>query len=344
MVYPDVSGVAVRYTKGRTRLNRCGMGANVKENTIIIRMAGGLGNQMFQYALYLKLCSQGKEVKFDDINEYRHDNARPIMLSVFGINYPRAAWDEIVEITDGSMKILHRIRRKLTGRKTLEYREKNDSYDPQALTIAPAYLTGYYQSEKYFKDIEEQVREVFTFPERSQMHLPEGLDQKIGTYVYMIEHTEAISIHIRRGDYLLVDDVFGGICTDAYYEQAIAYMLEKCENPVFYVFSNDLKWIRAWIKERYLNQGDEQAEEELDRRFCFIEETTEHTGFLDMMMMSKCKHHIIANSSFSWWGAWLNNSPDKCIVAPSKWLNSSGCQDVHTDHMIKINAEGEICE
>ena len=82
----------------------------------IIRMSGGLGNQMFQYALYLKLRSMGKEVKFDDINEYRGENTRPIMLAVFGIDYPRATWDEIIEFTDGSMNPLKRIRRKIFGR------------------------------------------------------------------------------------------------------------------------------------------------------------------------------------------------------------------------------------
>ena len=89
----------------------------------IIRMSGGLGNQMFQYALYLKLRSLGKEVKFDDINEYRSEGARPIMLALFGIDYPRATWNEIVEFTDGSMEPLKRIRRKLFGRRAIEYYE-----------------------------------------------------------------------------------------------------------------------------------------------------------------------------------------------------------------------------
>lgn len=87
----------------------------------IIRMTGGLGNQMFQYALYLKLKYQGKEVKFDDITEYEGREARPILLWVFGIEYPRASRDEINEITDGFMKLTHRVRRKLFGRKSLEY-------------------------------------------------------------------------------------------------------------------------------------------------------------------------------------------------------------------------------
>lgn len=305
---------------------------------VIIRMSGGLGNQMFQYALYLKLSSQGKTVKFDDINEYRHDNARPIMLSVFGIDYPRASWGEIIEWTDGSLKISHRIRRKLFGRKSLEKKEKDCNFDPTLLEQDPVYLSGWFQSEKYFKDIEEEIRKTFTFPNRLTMHLPADLEQHIGTYQFMIERTQAISVHIRRGDYLLADEVYGGICTSAYYETAIAYLKARYPGAVFYVFSNDLKWAKHWLESRYC-KGEER---ELPQQFCLIEETTEHTGFLDMMLMSKCKHHILANSSFSWWGAWLNPSPEKTIIAPSCWFQNQECKDIYTKGMIKVSPEGKL--
>jgi hypothetical protein len=303
---------------------------------VIIRMTGGLGNQMFQYALYLKLTSQGKEVKFDDIKEYRHDNARPIMLSVFGIEYPRASWEEIVEYTDSSLKIMHRIHRKLRGSKSLEIREKDANFDPKLLEHDPAYLAGWFQSEKYFKDIEADVRRTFTFPSRVSMNLPTDLEQRIGTYQYMIEHTEAISVHVRRGDYLLADEVYGGICTEAYYEKAIAYMRDKYPQAIFYIFSNEIKWVKKWLESLYL----EPDETELDAKFCLIQETTEHTGFLDMMLMSKCKHHIIANSSFSWWASYLNANPEKTIIAPEKWSNNRDFTDIFTDEMIRISAKG----
>ncbi len=305
---------------------------------VIIRMSGGLGNQMFQYALYLKLCSQGKTVKFDDIKEYRHDNARPIMLSVFGIDYPRASWDEITAMTDGSLKMSHRIRRKLFGRRSLEIKEIDNNFDSKLLEHDPAYLSGWFQSEKYFKDIEDEVRRVFTFPERSVMHLPADLDQHIGTYQYMIDNSEAISVHIRRGDYLLADERYGGICTDRYYETAIAYMKTRYPNAYFYVFSNDVKWAKNWLEARYRQPG----EAELPEQFTIIEETTEHTGFLDMMLMSRCHHHIIANSSFSWWASWINHRKDKCIIAPAKWFNNHECNDIFTPGMIKVAADGRL--
>ena len=99
---------------------------------IIIQMSGGLGNQMFQYALGMKLQSMGKEVKFDDINEYREERARPIMLAAFGVEYPRATWNEITVFTDGSMDLRKRIRRKLFGRRAIEYEEQG-FYDPKVL-------------------------------------------------------------------------------------------------------------------------------------------------------------------------------------------------------------------
>lgn len=305
---------------------------------IIIQMSGGLGNQMFQYALYMKLISQGKEVKFDDINEYRNENARPIMLAVFGIVYPRATWDEITAHTDGSLRLSHRIRRRLLGRKSLEVREKDANFDPALLEANPAYLTGYFQSEKYFKDIEADIRKTFRFPDHRSMQLPADLDKKIAAYQNMIEHSDAISVHIRRGDYLLKYENYGGICTDAYYETAIVYMRTRFPEAVFFIFSNEIRWAGEWLKSRNFILGE--ADE--DEGFCLIEETNEYTGYLDMMLMSKCKHHIIANSSFSWWGAYLNENPQKVIVAPDKWSNHKDYRDIYTDNMLRVSAEGKM--
>jgi hypothetical protein len=299
-------------------------------------MTGGLGNQMFQYALYMKLKSQGKEVKFDDINEYRHNLARPIMLPIFGLEYPRATWEEIIALIDLSPRISQRIKRKLFGKKSVEIRERDINFDPRLLENDPAYLTGYFQSEKYFVDIKEDVRKAFAFPNYIDMQFPTDLEQKINEYQNMIKHTEAISIHIRRGDYLLVDELYGGICTDAYYEAAITYMQTRHPDAVFYVFSNDIAWVKKWLENRYIEKdGQKNA-----GNFIIITGTNEYTGFVDMMLMSQCKHHIIANSSFSWWAAYLNSSPVKTVIAPEKWLNDNDSRDIFTEDMVRISAEG----
>lgn len=301
----------------------------------IIRMTGGLGNQMFQYALYLKLKYQGKEVKFDDITEYEGREARPILLWVFGIEYPRASRDEINEITDGFMKLTHRVRRKLFGRKSLEYQERGCIFDEQVLMKEPAYLTGYFQSEKYFKDISYKVRECFRFSDQIWKNLDHDVESKIKAYLSRIKASMAVSVHIRRGDYLENAKAYGGICTEAYYLKAIEVMKERFSDAVFFMFSNEPEWVEAWIKEAYGEDGDNE-------RFIVVSGTTEDTGYLDMYLMSMCKAHIIANSSFSWWGAWLDPAPDKAVIAPSKWFNDQDCRDIYTEEMIRISPEGIV--
>lgn len=300
---------------------------------IIIRMTGGLGNQMFQYALYLKLISMGKEVKFDDVSEYKLDNARPIMLWTFGIDYPKATQYEVDKITDGFLKLSHRIRRKLFGRKTFKYEEKDCNFDEHVLQKDPAYLTGYFQSERYFKDIEEQVRKAFCFDSVIFDNIPGELKNKITIYQNDIKNTLSVSLHIRRGDYLENNEVYGGNCTQEYYAKAISVMKEKYPEAVFYVFSNDEAWADDWCAKQ---------EVQYQNRFVSVTGVTEEMGYLDLYLMSRCKHHIVANSSFSWWGAYLNPNKEKCVIAPARWFNNQDCRDIYTEDMIKITSEGEI--
>ncbi|TCL59412.1 glycosyl transferase family 11 [Kineothrix alysoides] len=297
----------------------------------IIRMSGGIGNQMFQYALYLKIVSLGREVKFDDVTEYELDNARPIMLPVFGIDYPRATKDEIMEITDGFLDFKSRVRRKLRGRKSMQYNEASFDYDEEVLRKDSAYLCGNFQSEKYFKDIEKEVREAFRF---RNVRIPAGIEKQVKGYEKEIAEKLSISIHIRRGDYLQAADVYGGICTDAYYEKAIEYMKSKYPEAHFFVFTNDTLWAEKWC--------DAKQEENAGLAFTVVKGTQESTGYIDLMLMSKCRHHIIANSSFSWWGSWLGAGPGKCVVAPIKWLNTRECHDIFTPDMVRIDAYGKI--
>ena len=261
---------------------------------IIIRMTGGLGNQMFQYALYLKLKSLGKEVKFDDITEYRLSNARPIMLWAFGIDYPKVTEEEIDKITDGFLYLSHRIKRKIFGRKSKEYMENTCNFDPMVLEKEQAYLTGYFQSEKYFADIKEEVRKAFTFSPVIFEGIEDKLKQKIEEYRRKIDSCLAVSIHIRRGDYLENSEVYGGNCTLQYYEAAINRMKELFPEAVFFVFSNDDAWTEKWCREQ---------EEKHKMHFVAVTDTPEELGYLDLYLMSRCRHHVVANSSFSWWGA-----------------------------------------
>ncbi|WP_306429795.1 alpha-1,2-fucosyltransferase [Sphingobacterium sp. E70] len=122
---------------------------------------------------------------------------------------------------------------------------------------------------------------------------------------HLIQQQNAISLHVRRGDYLQ-ESLFKDICTEEYYQKSIQYMLETNESPLFIIFSNDIDWCKTHFK---------------DLNAIFVEHNSGNNSFRDLQLMSQCNHHIIANSSFSWWGAWLNDSPDKIVVSPRKWVN-----------------------
>lgn len=311
----------------------------------IIRMSGGLGNQMFQYALYLKLKSMGKEVKFDDINEYRGEKARPIMLAVFGIEYPRATWDEITPFTDGSMELRKRLRRKIFGRRAIEYEEQG-YYDPKVLSFESMYLRGNFQSEKYFEDIKDEVRALYQFPTLEDMHLPDKLYKATRGCLNQIEGSEAVGLHMYRSDSRIDGELYDGICTEKYYEGAVRFIQDKVSNARFYIFSNEPKWVRGWVNaliQSQITEGMSRDEARaMEKRFVMVEANTEYTGYLDMMLMSKCKHNIISNSSFSWWSAWINSNPDKIIVAPDRWRCETESDDVYTAGMTRINSKGKV--
>lgn len=311
----------------------------------IIRMSGGFANQLFQYALYLKLRSMGKEVKFDDINEYRGEGTRPIMLSVFGLDYPKATWEEIIEFTDGSMEPLKRIRRRIFGRRAREYYEKG-FFDPQILSFDDMYLRGEFKSEKYFEDIKDEVRALYRFPSLEDMHLPEKLYKSTRACLEAIESTEAVGLHMYRSDSRLDEELYEGICTEKYYEGAVRFLQEKFPDAVFFIFSNEPKWVKNWVAhliECQIKEGmDEEEITAMKRRFTMVVSNTEYTGYLDMMLMSRCRHNIISNSSFGWWAAWLNDHPDKLVVAPDKWENDRDSEDVYTEGMILVNAKGRV--
>lgn len=311
----------------------------------IIRMSGGLGNQMFQYALYLKLRSMGKEVKFDDINEYRGEDARPIVLAVFGIDYPRATWDEITAFTDGSMELKKRIRRNLFGRRAVEYEEKG-FFDPQVLSFDSMYLRGAFQSERYFEDIRDEVRSTYQFPELEEMHLPQKHYNNTKSCLDRIEGCEAVALHMYRGDSRNNEELYDGICTEKYYEGAVRYIQEKYPEAVFFIFSNEPKWVKNWVislmKSQITEGMSRQEIKNLENRFVMVETNSEYTGYLDMFLMSRCRHNIISNSSFSWWGAWLNENPDKLICAPSRWINGMEGDEVYTKGMTLLDENGRV--
>lgn len=178
--------------------------------------------------------------------------------------------------------------------------EKSLEFDNKNLNLY-SYYEGYWQSEKYFKDFNIQIINDFAF---KNINILER-----GIYVNDILSTNAVSIHVRRGDYVnnpVVNNFHGSLSTD-YYEKAIKLVMDKVENPVFYVFSDDIHWVQLNMFKTY------------DINLIFVITSSEEE---DLFLMSKCKHNIIANSSFSWWGAYLNEYINKIIVAPKIWYKN----------------------
>ncbi|MBE5842617.1 MAG: alpha-1,2-fucosyltransferase [Butyrivibrio sp.] len=288
---------------------------------IIIRLKGGLGNQMFQYALYLQLKALGKEVKMDEVSGFKDDPQRdPALYDMFGITYDKASAEEVTEITDSYMDFMSRVKRKLFGRHSAEYQDNTGNFDPKVLEMDRAYLNGYFQSDKYFtdKDVLKQLRREFEI--RPEDCLTTGESWEL---YRMIRQTHSVSIHVRRGDYLEPGTIetFGGICDDDYYKRAIDRMISQDPDAEFFVFTSDKEWCSQNVS------GD---------RFHYVDTGEEKEDAADLLLMSLCKHHILANSSFSWWSAWMNDSPEKTVLVPPKWLNNKPMEDIYTDRMIRV--------
>lgn len=289
---------------------------------IIIMLSGGLCNQMFQYALYCRLQELGKCVKIDDKRGFIGDpNGRlPRLKEVFGIDYDVASEKEIKDMLDSHKDVISIAKRKLFGRKSKRYQEQDGLYDEKVLLSDDIYLDGYWQSEKYF-DSEKTISRLkseFSFEEKNILVNPDTIE-----LLERIDNTESVSVHIRRGDYLNPGTVenHGGICTDAYYKRAMEYMLEKKPEAEFYLFSNDIEWVKK---------------QDFGEKSHVVEIEEESGDVAELFLMSRCHNHILANSSFSWWSAWINDRDDKVIIAPSKWANLKNMEDIYTDRMIRI--------
>ena len=283
---------------------------------IIIKTLGGLGNQLFQYVLAQKLIYLGKEVKFD-FSQIK-ENGIKNELTIFDNSLIEATNEEINKLGDCKTDIFHRIKRKLKIYKQTHIIESASyTFQPSIFELDNIYLYGYWQSDKYFNDIEEIIRNKLVFPKITETHNIKYMNQ--------IQNDNAsVSIHIRRGDYLSKKFInqYGNICTDEYYDKAIDYIKTKVSNPHFYIFTNDLEWTKYKYK---------------SPEFTIINGNSGNISYRDMQLMSMCKHNIIANSSFSWWGAWLNNNPNKIIIAPNKWCNNKPTPDIYPNDWLKLN-------
>lgn len=288
----------------------------------IVKILGGLGNQMFQYALYLSLKDKYKKEKiFVDIKCFKgyplHNGFE--LERIFAVSCHYASWKEIAQVSYPypNYRFWQMGKILLPNRKTMYVEPKNMEMDLSLLDReGNVYYDGYWQHEEYFKDIRGIIIKAFAFPAFR--------DDKNKKILDLIEHQNSVSIHVRRGDYLN-HPYFKGICGVDYYRVAITYMMKKVKPEVFLVFSNDVKWC-----EQKLQMYFEGV------RVIYVDWNKGENSYKDMQLMSCCKHNIIANSSFSWWGAWLNSNPKKVVVAPQKWMNMEMKKDPICDSWQRV--------
>lgn len=273
---------------------------------IIVRLLGGLGNQMFQYAIGRNLAhTNNTELKLD-ITGYEKQagiTLRKYMLHVFNIQETLASKSEINKLKKNSLiwKFVRKINPYFINNSYIE--EKCFHFDPNILDISDnVYLNGSWQSEKYFSDISDIIRREFTLKNNPN----KTSDQTLTT----IDSVNSVSLHIRRGDYVsnpLASQILGLLSLD-YYENALAFITKKVKNAQVFVFSDDIVWAKKNLKTTL--------------PISFIDHNNENMDSEDLRLMIHCKHHIIANSSFSWWGAWLSDNSQKIVVAPKRWFSN----------------------
>ena len=269
---------------------------------IITRLTGGLGNQMFQYAAGKSLAlAKSTELKLD-VRAYENDylGLRKYELNYFRISGQLASAREIGIVRKTGVRSWPEMLKPIHQRSV--YREPHFHFDSRFFDASEnAYLEGYWQSEKYFVGQSEVFRQEFT--------LKDSIDPPNARLADQIDRTESVSLHIRRGDYLTNPHVakLHPACGLDYYEKAIAFFETQLKNPHFYVFSDDLLWARANLPTRHPTT--------------FVDNPGKNHQ--DLVLMSYCTHQITANSSFSWWAAWLNRNPDKKIVCPRNWFSAA---------------------
>lgn len=285
------------------------------ENMHIVRFKGGLGNQLFEYALYKSFEEKYGYVRADIFDYKSGVEKRNFQLPFLGINVKEASLQEVRELYCNPNNKIIKAMIKRFGKETY-YRERDVYYDEEIINKKKGYFDGYWQSYKYFEKYVGSLKKDIFFRNVDKI-----------SFLDDIEHDEnTVSVHIRLGDYLQNQEKYGGICTLEYYKCAMNYIVRHIEQnggakPIFYIFSNDTAGAKKIL-------GEEGC--------IFVDAHSEEEGYKDLFLMSRCRHHIIANSSFSWWGAYINEQKESLVIAPSLWMKNVDSKDIVPKHWITI--------
>ncbi|MEG0837274.1 MAG: alpha-1,2-fucosyltransferase [Akkermansia sp.] len=269
----------------------------------VIKLQAGLGNQMFQYAF-----GQAQKMSLDekilyDVSWFEQDKRalngatwRNYGLGVFKAELSLVDKVRTSDIFYGNVPIISWMKRKFSKKyhlvRELDAHEYRDDF---LKTRGNVYYEGYFQNENYLSLIREQLLNDF------QLRKPLNNQNKV--MLGKIRNINAVSLHVRRGDYLAAN--FLNVCSLDYYHNAIKWMGQNIENPHFFIFSDDIPWVAEHLLCEYAHT--------------LVDINDSDTDYCDLELMKNCQHQIISNSSFSWWGAWLNRNPDKIVIAPTPW-------------------------
>ncbi len=270
---------------------------------IIVSLNSGLGNQMFQYAAGKALAARHNTSLKLDLSWYEVNAFRRCQLHHFAITASKASEREKKTLSAEYDGILKRTVRRIAGKKTTgqKYREAHFNFDPELFHCGKnTWIEGYWQSEKYFGAISQDIAREF------RIRTP--LSAKSIETKKRIVNTESVSVHVRRGDYIAKDSRkrIHGPLEFSYYTRALDIIARNTRSPYLFVFSDDIPWVKKNLCFQY--------------PVWYVDHNDENTGFEDLHLMSGCRHNVIANSTFSWWGAWLNRNPSKIVIAPNQWF------------------------
>jgi len=284
---------------------------------VISQIVGGLGNQMFQYAAGFTVAMQANDRLLLDVSAYNQYKLHQgfELERVFCLNSDFAETSDIQQLLGWqSSPFIRRILVKARLNNLFPNRYIGEPHLHYWSGIRKlqtnCYLAGYWQSEKYFGSTEGRIRKAFSF-----CRPLEGENKDVAEHIFNVN---AVSLHVRRGDYATnpKTNMMHGLCSIEYYQEAIKYLVERIDAPVFFIFSDDINWVKDNLK--------------LNFPATYVQHNQGRNSYIDMQLMSLCQHNIIANSSFSWWGAWLNSNGRKIVIAPKHWF----AQNISTDGLI----------
>lgn len=273
---------------------------------IIVNLTGGLGNQMFQYSFGRAIAEKRKTALKVHFTNALFNSQRSYDLEVFNISGTRATIEDLLKLRVAQNRIINRalylfderyhfqINKNIaTQRYPYDFKESYRNIKDNS------YIQGYWADERYFSEIRSIIRKEFT-PKKK-------LDEKNNKLLKQIQALSSVSVHVRRGDYLTNKNNIPKFVGLDYYVNAFKRIKKSVHDPVFFVFSDDIDWCKSNLKQ-------------ISKNSLFIDHNKGRDAYKDMLLMSSCEHNIIANSTFSWWGAWMNKNKNKICIRPKGYL------------------------